>query len=555
MEDTVRACVLTAKSPTCQTEGTGCGVIIDTRHGYVIAHSAVLAPFLLNKPEILRELESCSTQQTNLSGILNVNIEVILETLKHTSQTADYSLKNYKTALVNTNIHEKCPKQTIHTAKLRSVFKCSRFEQAMKQLMPEGNWKFADSSKDSGSTSSPNVPKDESVDGEDEQVYKLLPYFVLVQLKRWNSYNSVMRVRSTQCCRIGEPVELLATPFANLFPEIMLNSVSKGIISNLAGRNHCLILSDARCIPGSEGGPLFTLGGDDSRHLSGIVVSSMCWKNGEWIGFSLACSIHEVLGSIPRLNKLVDYDVELRKRQQGSGMVKNMSLTLEQVPLLKVGPSWGSGVILGQGQGLVITCSHVIKDSQKHTVQLRSAPHSPLQKCQVLYKSPTGTQFDLALLSCTGLEAHKSCPPLAYPTEGSRVYVVGHASFGEELDLHPSVTSGVISKVVKVNNIPVMIQTTCAVHPGASGGSVVDGQGRLLGIVVCNAKDTDTGASFPHVNMCVPFITVWPVLKEYIESGDANVLKYLNLKNAVIDRLWTLGTPAASEACLATSHL
>ncbi|XP_046579141.1 peroxisomal leader peptide-processing protease-like [Haliotis rubra] len=426
----------------------------------------------------------------------------------------------------------------------------------MKQLMPEGNWKFADNSKESGPKSSPNVPVDESVDGEDEQMYKLLPYFVLVQLNRWNSYNSVMRVRSTKCCRIGEPVELLATPFANLFPDIMLNSVSKGIISNLSGRNHCLILSDARCIPGSEGGPLFTLGGsDDSRHLSGIVVSSMCWKNGEWLGFSLACSIHEVLGSIPRLDEQVDYEVELRKRQQFPGTKKSMSLTLGEVPLLKVGPSWGSGVILGQGQGLVITCSHVIKDSHSHTVQLKSAPRSPLQPCQVLYKSPVGTQFDLALVSCTGLEAHKSCPPLAYPTEGSTVYVVGHATFGEELDLHPSVTSGVISKVVKVNNIPVMIQTTCAVHPGASGGAVLDGQGRLLGIVVCNAKDTDTGASFPHVNMCVPVITIWPVIKEYIQSGDANVLKYLNLKNAVINRLWTLGTPAAPGACLAESRL
>lgn len=31
-------------------------------------------------------------------------------------------------------------------------------------------------------------------------------------------------------------------------------------------------------------------------------------------------------------------------------------------------------------------------------------------------------------------------------------------------------------------------QSTCAVHPGASGGALVNKAGQLVGMVVCNAK-------------------------------------------------------------------
>jgi S1-C subfamily serine protease len=37
-------------------------------------------------------------------------------------------------------------------------------------------------------------------------------------------------------------------------------------------------------------------------------------------------------------------------------------------------------------------------------------------------------------------------------------------------------------------NVSYFIQTTCAVHAGASGGAVVDKYGRLVGIAVSNAK-------------------------------------------------------------------
>lgn len=65
-------------------------------------------------------------------------------------------------------------------------------------------------------------------------------------------------------------------------------------------------------------------------------------------------------------------------------------------------------------------------------------------------------------------------------------------------DLLPTISSGVVAKVVKARktvghlsalqespagDIPVMLETTAAVHPGGSGGAVVDSSGRMIALV------------------------------------------------------------------------
>ena len=41
---------------------------------------------------------------------------------------------------------------------------------------------------------------------------------------------------------------------------------------------------------------------------------------------------------------------------------------------------------------------------------------------------------------------------------GEVVYVIGHAIFGADLDLSPTVTMGIVSKINRVAGIPVIIQ-------------------------------------------------------------------------------------------------
>lgn len=49
-----------------------------------------------------------------------------------------------------------------------------------------------------------------------------------------------------------------SSPFGSLSPDVFLNSLSYGIISNVCGSNGDVLLTDARCIMGSEGAPVFS---------------------------------------------------------------------------------------------------------------------------------------------------------------------------------------------------------------------------------------------------------------------------------------------------------
>lgn len=63
---------------------------------------------------------------------------------------------------------------------------------------------------------------------------------------------------------------------------------------------------------------------------------------------------------------------------------------------------------------------------------------------------------------------------------GESVVVVGYGGLGRRCG--PSLTCGVLSKTISLNDQPVMLQTTCAVQAGTSGGAVVrTHSGELLG--------------------------------------------------------------------------
>lgn len=64
------------------------------------------------------------------------------------------------------------------------------------------------------------------------------------------------------------------------------------------------------------------------------------------------------------------------------------------------------------------------------------------------------------------------------------------------LELSPSICSGVVAKVVHAKKklftessfqdateLPAMLETTAAVHPGGSGGAVVNSSGHMIGLV------------------------------------------------------------------------
>src|SRR5690606_40595555 len=103
---------------------------------------------------------------------------------------------------------------------------------------------------------------------------------------------------------------------------------------------------------------------------------------------------------------------------------------------------------------------------------------------------------DLALLR---VEAELPPLPLAPdPALGAPVCAVGN-QFG--LDL--SVTCGVVSALHRAgtgfNPVEDFVQTDAVVNPGASGGALVDGEGRLVGLlsaIFTMESDANIGVNF-----------------------------------------------------------
>ncbi|TVU20037.1 hypothetical protein EJB05_36224, partial [Eragrostis curvula] len=169
--------------------------------------------------------------------------------------------------------------------------------------------------------------------------------------------------------------------------------------------------------------------------------------------------------------------------------------------------------------------------------------------------------LDVALLQMekVPMELNAIRPEFSCPTAGSSVYVVGHGLLGPRSGLCSSLSTGVVSKVVKIPSapnshlagtmeagsmdIPVMLQTTAAVHPGASGGVLINSHGLMVGLVTSNAKHGG-GSTIPHLNFSIPCKPLEMVF-EYSANGDSTVLWKMDKPNEVLSLVWALA-PASS---------
>ncbi|KAG0583242.1 hypothetical protein M758_3G121800 [Ceratodon purpureus] len=169
--------------------------------------------------------------------------------------------------------------------------------------------------------------------------------------------------------------------------------------------------------------------------------------------------------------------------------------------------------------------------------------------------------LDIALLQ---LESPPSdlcpiTPEKECPTPGSTAVVLGHGLFGPRSELCLSVSAGVVARVVKAGSSPfftglsgrkegkaskaAMLQTTAAVHPGGSGGAVVNGEGRMIGLVTSNARHSG-GTVIPFLNFSVPYAALVPIF-EFASRADADWsrLEELDKPNEQLAAVWALVPP------------
>lgn len=114
---------------------------------------------------------------------------------------------------------------------------------------------------------------------------------------------------------------------------------------------------------------------------------------------------------------------------------------------------------------------------------------------------------------------------------GEKVVAVGYPFFSERhyKDIKPTITKGTISKVS-----PFMIQTSCCVQSGFSGGCILrirrlHNQNiicEVLGVIVCNVRNDEKKVSYPNLNIAIPVTAFKDSLNKFMET-EGIVLKYL----------------------------
>jgi hypothetical protein len=149
---------------------------------------------------------------------------------------------------------------------------------------------------------------------------------------------------------------------------------------------------------------------------------------------------------------------------------------MESVVLVLNGPAFCTGAVIGDN--LVATAYHCVATGLRSEIEFEDGGTFLASTVAAYPKA------DLAILEVEGLSGRPALPiRKSNPVRGEEVYALGHpfAPLSERPPLHGtlrwSVSKGIVSVVGER-----FIQTDAALNPGNSGGPVVDGQGRIVGI-------------------------------------------------------------------------
>ncbi|KAJ9595470.1 hypothetical protein L9F63_013334, partial [Diploptera punctata] len=394
-----------------------------------------------------------------------------------------------------------------------------------------------------GSTSGGN--DDADIDAESEIAKHLLPMFLIFKLNS-NKYdgcekaelNDVVQVlqelfeQDEDILKRGRMTVVESTPFGN---SLFYNSLTEGIISNVVGPGNCLILTDARTALGCEGGPIFVLAERDKKskvYLIGMVVCSLSWWRGEWVGFTLGVAlkaavhhcIHETTPS---------YSISSLK--PSSKYIDKLGTMGQNLVLVRCGVGWGSGIVIDADKGVILTCSHVVRKAHNNPITIYWKDMK--KPAKLLFRSKDGIAYDVAILHVEpGMHFQSASFSSRIPKKGEPVIAAGFPLFSED-NIRPTVTRGIVAHV---SNPAAMLQTTCCVQSGASGGAVFWSTGELMGLISCNTQDVASGALYPNINMAVPICMLETHLHNYIKTGDIKFLNNLESPDPAIQRLWKL---------------
>ena len=177
------------------------------------------------------------------------------------------------------------------------------------------------------------------------------------------------------------------------------------------------------------------------------------------------------------------------------------------------GAGEGSGVVY-DADGVVVTNYHVVEGNERVQVALADGDRVD---AEVLATDP---RSDLAVLRTE----RRNLPAAGF---ADRLPAVGELAIamGNPLGFENSVTAGIVSGLGRA--IPGsaaenpalidLIQTDAAISPGNSGGALLDGEGRVIGVNVAYIPPNTAGAV--AIGFAIPAPTVVDVVGQLLEDG------------------------------------
>ncbi|KAK4770785.1 hypothetical protein SAY87_031317 [Trapa incisa] len=401
----------------------------------------------------------------------------------------------------------------------------------------------------------------------------------------------------------GDFILAVGSPFGVLSPKHFLNSICAGSVSNCypPSASKSLLMADIRCLPGMEGCPIL----DKNSSLVGILLTPLRQRtSGAQVQLlipyeAIVTAFSHILRKEPSKkfsNQLNRIGNELSYISEGplfdSSTIKK---AMGSVCLIVVGDSmWASGILLNK-EGLILTNAHLLEPWRfgrnsfgDEEIQVESLPpraNSVDENGQFGLDSPSSVanykkirvrldhrdpwiwcdaklvyickgSLDVALLQLINVpgELVPITVDITTPLQGSSVCVIGHGLFGPRCEFSPSVSWGLVSKVVKmklpkfhwsiINDgesrvLPVMLETTTTVYAGASGGLVANSEGHMIGLITSNTRH-DNGAVIPNLNFAIPCSALAPILEFSLDMKSVSLLQDLDRPNKLLSSVWEL---------------
>ncbi len=177
----------------------------------------------------------------------------------------------------------------------------------------------------------------------------------------------------------------------------------------------------------------------------------------------------------------------------------------------------GSGIIIDDTKGIVLTNLHVIQDatrSEQITIMLANGQN---------YKARLvgyDQEYDIAVLQLKNPPAKLTSLKFA---DSSRLEVGQQVlAIGNPFGLDRTLTEGIISSLNRTvrsasgSLMKGLIQTDAAINPGNSGGPLLDMEGRLIGVNTAILSQSGDSAG---IGFAVPINSIARVLPELIATG------------------------------------